>query len=218
MPDTALRLETRISHVRHDGRELRIIRPHRLEPGLVLLGWPGFVHVDGDRAGLEQLTAAWSLAACSPRSIVFLPLRRNAARRPGRRLDLVLLHSSLQFPPAQWKRVRSRLGTGDPHTARPQPPPPLPDPADDPERWKQRQSRNGVVFDTAAETLFAVGTRDGFRITGRLLGELPADPDACRDERAGHCCVFLVCGRRWSRTGRHGAPGISHIECSAADG
>jgi hypothetical protein len=34
----------------------------------------------------------------------------------GRPLDLVLLHHRLAFPPSRWKQVRSRLGTGRPHT------------------------------------------------------------------------------------------------------
>jgi len=204
--DTTLSLQTRISHVRHGGRELRVIRACHLAPGIVLQGWPELLHMEVDRVGLEQLIAAWSLAVFSPRSIIFLPLRQNTARSRGSKLDLVFLHSSLQFRLAQWKQLRSRLGTGELHTAKPAPPvlPTKPDP----ERWRQRQSRNGVVFDSAAQTLFVVGTRDGFRVTGYLAGR--ADPQARFDENVRHSCVLLNCGRRRSGTGRHSTPGVLH--------
>lgn len=208
--DTTLSLQTRISNVRHGGRDLRVIRPCHLAPGIVLQGRPKVLHMEVDRVGLEQLIAAWSLAVFSPRSIIFLPLRQNTDRAGAGDLDLVFLHSSLQFRLAQWKQLRSRLGAGDPHTAKPAPPV-LPTEFD-PERWKQRQSRNGVVLDSAAQTLFVVGTRDGFRTTGYLAGRLRADPEGCFDENVRHSCVMLNCGRRRSGTGRHATPGILHIE------
>ncbi len=208
--DTALSLQTRISNVRHGGRDLRVIRPCHLAPGIVLRSRPKVLHMEVDRVGLEQLAAAWSLAVFSPRSIIFLPLRQNTDRSRAGELDLVFLHSSLQFRLAQWTQLRSRLGTGDLHTAKPAPPVLPTEP--DPERWRPRQSRNGVVFDSAAQTLFLVGTRDGFRVTGSLAGRLHADPEACFDQSVRHSCVMLGCGRRRSGTGRHGTPGILHIQ------
>ena len=212
MPDdTTLSLQTRVSNVRHGGRDLRVIRPCHLAPGIVLQGRPEVLHMEADRAGLEQLVAAWSLAAFSPRSIIFLPLRQNADGSRADELDLVFLHSSLQFRLAQWKDLRSHLGAGHLHTAKPAPPVLSTEP--DPERWRGwRQSRNGVVFDSAARTLFVVGTRDGLRATGYLAGRLHADPEACFDEEVRHSCVMLNCGRRHSGTGRHATPGVLHIE------
>ena len=208
--DTTLSLQTRISNIRHNGRDLRVIRPRHLAPGIVLQGRPKVLHMEVDRLGLEQLIAAWSLAVFSPRSIIFLPLRQNTDRSRVDELDLVFLHSSLQFRLAQWKQLRSRLGTGDLHTAKPAPPVLPTEP--DPERWTQRQSRNGVVFDSAAQTLFVVGTRDGFRTTGYLADRLHTDPKACFDKTVHHPCVMLNCGRRHSETGRHATPGILHIQ------
>ena len=208
--DTTLSLQTRISNVRCGGRDLRVIRPCHLAPGIVLRGLPKVLQMEVDRVGLEQLIAAWSLAVFSPRSNIFLPLRQNTDRSRAGDLDLVFLHSSLQFRLAHWKQLRSRLGAGDLHTAKPAPPALPTEP--DPERWTQRQSRNGVVFDSAAQTLFVVGTRDGFRTTGYLAGRLHADPKGCFDESVRHSCVMLKCGRLRSGTGRHATPGILHIE------
>lgn len=211
--DTTMSLQTRVSHVRHGGRDLRVIRPCHLAPGIVLQGWPEVLHMQVDRVGLEQLIAAWSLAVFSPRSIIFLPLRQDSDRSRVSeldQLDLVFLHSSLQFRLAQWKDLKSHLGTGHLHTAKPAPP--VPPTEFDPERWRQRQSRNGVVFDSAAHTLFVVGTRDGFRATGYLASRLHADPDAYFDEKVRHSCVMFNCGRRRSGTGRHATPGVLHVE------
>ena len=208
--ETTLSLQTRISNVRHGGRDLRVIRPCHPAPGIVLQGWPEVLHMQVDPDGLEQLIAAWSLAVFSPRSIIFLPLRKNTDRSRVSELDLVFLHSSLQFRLAHWKELKSHLGSGDLHTAKPAPP--LLPTEPDPERWTQRQSRNGVVFDSAAHTLFVVGTRDGFRVTGYLASRLHADPEECFDENVRHSCVMLNCGRRRSGTGRHATPGVLHIE------
>lgn len=209
--DTALRLETRISHVRHDGRDHRVVRPRQLATGFVLQSWTNVLTLDVDRPALDQLAAAWSLAAFSPRSIIFLPSRRNAGRTTHPKLDLVLLHASLQFPLAQWRTLRSRLGAGDLHTVRPAPPSVPPDLTADRDRWAARQSRNRVVFDSAADTLFVVGNRDGFRLTSRPVDNLRTDPDACFDPAAGHSCVLLSGGRRRSGTGRHATAGILHV-------
>lgn len=216
MSDTVLSLETCISQVPFRGRELRIIRPRQLAPGITLRHLHNVLHAQADRTGLEQLAACWCLAAFSTRSIVFVPLRRNAGHGQGRRLDLVLVHSALQFPLAQWKALRSRLGAGARHTVKPGPPGEPPDPRTDPERWKPRQSRNLIVFDCAAETLFVVGNRDGFRLSAGPISRLLSDPAAGYDTHAGHCCVTHCGGRRRSGTGRHATPGLLHIQYNTA--
>jgi hypothetical protein len=217
MTDTALRLETRISRVRHDRRDLRVIRLAE-EPRVLLYRRPRALGLHADSTGLRQLGGAFSLAAYSPHSIVYLRLRGGTRRTPDCWLDLVLLHSALQLPVSQWKAVRSRLGRGDAHTAAPDRPKPLPAPHTDPDRWKWRQSRNGVLFDSAAETLFAVGTRDGFRATGLLVADLLDDPAAFVGDDAGHSCVILDGGRRWSRDGRRGMPGMLHAQYHPGSG
>lgn len=207
-------LQTRISNVRFGGRDLRIIRPSHPAPGIALRALPELLHIEADQTGLEQLMAAWSLAVFSPRSIIYLPIRQNPGRVRATKLDLVFLHSSLQFKLSRWKELKSRLGTGRLHTAEPVLPvlPTHPDP----ERWTRRQSRNGVVFDSSAQTLFVVGTRDGFRVTAHVAGRLQTDPAACFDAKFRHSCVMLRAGRHRSGTGRHGTPGVLHAELNPA--
>ena len=109
--------------VSHRGRRYRILRP-KLVGFLVDQGdnWGGFV------AGLAKgsicdLAAAWSLAARSPGTIIYLPISHRAqkpscATLPREEetptLDLVLSHHSLQLRPAEWKSLRHNLGTGHP--------------------------------------------------------------------------------------------------------
>jgi len=86
-----------------------------------------------DKRTATMFALAWGLAARSPHTIVYLPLRRAQLPNPqlpdpqlpnpqlpdphaeGRPLDLVLLHHRLAFPPSRWKQVPARLGTGKPH-------------------------------------------------------------------------------------------------------
>lgn len=108
-----------VSTVQLGCQQYRVVRPPKT---------PRFAGLNEGRLGaqfcLDKETAvmfaqAWGLAARSPRTIVYLPLRRaklpdhHGWRRP---LDLVLLHHRLAFPPSRWKQVRSRLETGRPHT------------------------------------------------------------------------------------------------------
>jgi hypothetical protein len=73
-------------------------------------------------------------------------------------------------------------------------------------RWKMRQTRNCVTIDTAGETLFVVGNRDGFRLTGNFVS---------RFEAADGWLMDVYGGRRRSGTGRHGTPGRILIESLA---
>jgi len=73
-----------------------------------------------DKAAALTPAMAWELAARSPRTMVYLPLRHNDRRciprgdGDERLLDLVLLHHSLGFPASRWKEVRAKLGAGRP--------------------------------------------------------------------------------------------------------
>lgn len=80
MSQNTLSLPTRISHITHQGRELRVIRPEKLSTGIILHRGPSELNATANQPALRQLLAAWSLAAISTRSIVFLPLRQNAAQ------------------------------------------------------------------------------------------------------------------------------------------
>src|SRR4051794_10465176 len=70
----------------------------------------------GSRADLLRLGALFRLAAVSPHSVVYLPLRRNARSeavtywRAGQGLaDLVIVRSEASLRPSAWPALRSRL-------------------------------------------------------------------------------------------------------------
>ncbi|MFF6786513.1 hypothetical protein [Streptomyces sp. NPDC012510] len=175
-----------------------------------------------DRDGAEQLLALWALAARSARSLVHLPIRANpvpdgvVGDGVPVSLDLVLLHHSLGFPTASWKRVRSRLDAGRPGTTA-TPDQDFPDEAAiDHRRREYRSFRDHLAFDIAAHTLFVVGSSTAFREHGTalrgLVDQAPSYPQ--RYPHAGHFCVELGAGP-WSRPrNRPRVPGLLHIQYS----
>ncbi|MFD3535698.1 hypothetical protein [Streptomyces sp. NPDC058664] len=210
----------RIHQVRVDGREVRVIRPAPAPARLSLRDDGHWLSMYADRGGADRLAALWALAARSARSLVHLPIRTDPApdglTGDGEpvSLDLVLVHHSLQFPTASWKRIRSGLGPGRPHTAR-TPDRDVPDEsAVDHRRRYHPTYRDHLGFDIAAHTLFVVGSPTAFREHGAALHGL-ADRAASRLRRypgAGHFCVELTSGP-WSRplTRRH-VPGTLHLQ------
>ncbi|MBW6433474.1 hypothetical protein KZ829_06920 [Actinoplanes hulinensis] len=152
-----------VSTVQLGGDQYRVVRPARA---------PKFAGLYEGRLGaqfcLDKATAmlfaqAWGLAARSPHTIVYLPLRH--AELPdqhvgGRTLDLVLLHHRLAFPPSRWKQVRARLGNGQAHTVV------LPSdawpsrPVADHRRTWHREFRDHLRWNTAADS--TVGGRSGW--------------------------------------------------------
>jgi hypothetical protein len=188
-----------VSTVQFGGHQYRVVRPARA---------PGFAGLYEGRLGaqfcLDKETAmifalAWGLAARSPRTIVYLPLRRAefpARRLCGRPLDLVLLHHRLAFPPSRWKHVRTRLGTGRPHTVV------LPGdawpsrPVADHRRTWHREFRDHLRWDIAADTLVLTGSREAFELEAEQVRGLA---EQCPAHRArtpdAHCCVEIGMGR-----------------------
>jgi hypothetical protein len=71
-----------------------------------------------DRTEGRRIGTLWLLAARSPRSLVYLPMR-TAPAAPGigwedeQPLDLVLAPSAVQLRPSRWKRLRERLNAGN---------------------------------------------------------------------------------------------------------
>ncbi|WP_431676987.1 hypothetical protein [Kitasatospora sp. KL5] len=119
-----MKLPVQVHRARLGAEEYRVIRPRHAVERAVLLDQDHFLNGWFDRGAARTVGGLWLLAARSPRSLVHLPIRRNRppaafARAAGEdeRLDLVLLHHSLQFPPARWKELRARLGAGVPQTA-----------------------------------------------------------------------------------------------------
>lgn len=170
-----------------------------------------------DKRAAVTLAMAWGLAARSPRSLIYLPLR---AARPAdsvnesRLLDLVLLHHRLAFPVSRWKQVRARLGAGRPHRVT------LPPwafhrrPVADYWRRSYQGFRDHLRWDVAADTLFLIGSREAFELEAdpvRALAEdcpahLATSPDA-------HCCAEINLGRMWTEYPDRRRPwSVLHIE------
>ncbi|GAA3805871.1 hypothetical protein GCM10022226_27480 [Sphaerisporangium flaviroseum] len=152
-----------------------------------------------DKRAAVMLAMAWGLAARSPHSLIYLPLR---AARPadsvneGQPLDLVLLHHRLAFPISRWKQVRARLGAGRPHRVTIPPWAFHRRPVADHRRWSYQGFHDHLRWDIAADTLFLIGSREAFELEAdpvRALGEdrpahLAKSPDA-------HCCAEINLGR-----------------------
>jgi hypothetical protein len=142
---------------------------------------------------------AWGLASRSPRTIVYLPLRRaelSGCHAGERLLDLVLLHHRLGFPPSRWKQVRARLGTGRPHTVV------LPDnawpsrPVADHRRTSHRDFRDHLRWDISADTLVLTGSREAFELNAGQVRALAEECPAHRARTPGtHCCAEIGMGR-----------------------
>ncbi|MFK0252199.1 hypothetical protein [Streptomyces sp. NPDC090445] len=187
--------------VRHQARlgphTFTVFRPARTPARALLLDAGWFLNARFGREAAELTAGLWALAAASPRALVHLPIRANAAAdggTGGRPLDLVLLHHSLQFAPSRWKELRGRLGPGRPRTvdlreAR----------ADRAERMDRHDWANREVFrqHVHGDTLFLTGSARTFRRTSGLFADLarngPAQAAAFPDS---HYCQRLYCGPR----------------------
>ncbi|MFF4409289.1 hypothetical protein ACFY2W_29225 [Streptomyces sp. NPDC001262] len=207
----------RIHRVRLGADEYRVLRPDRPARGGYLHDrWSADMYVDREAA--QQLVAAWGLAARSPRSLVYVPMRQNpvpqglseAPVHPAAALDLVLVHHRLQFPTSRWKAVRARLGAGQLHSAKL----PEPDFGDEAARLHPLHgtdaSRDHLLFDRAADTLFVIGSTTAFRTTAATVHDLVAGGTASlRDAEDHHFCVELSSGP-WHRPRARG-PVSAHL-------
>ena len=189
----------------HLGRHrYRVMRPAR-PPGFAgLYEGPLGAQFCLDKETATLFALAWGLAARSPHTMVYLPLRR--ATRPhhhswGRPLDLVLLHHRLAFPPSRWKQVRSRLGTGRPHTVV------LPAQAwparltADHRRVRYREFRDHLRWDIAADTLVLTGSREAFELEADQVRALAEECPAHRARMPGTPVMPGV--RQWPATARN---------------
>ncbi|MFJ9952459.1 hypothetical protein [Kitasatospora sp. NPDC091207] len=209
-----MKLRTTVQRVRVGRDEYRVVTAAPQTPGAVLYDDSWSLQMVVDRPAAVDLAAAWALAARSPRSLIHLPLRATAGPADPDRLDLVLLHHSLGFPPSRWKAVRGRLGTGRPHTAD------IPDsdfPAEDDIDHRRRGFagwRDELRFAGAARTLFLTGSATAFRWTGAWIRSLSTEaPAALRHYPSGpHYCVTLRHESTDPYRTAKGVPGLLHIE------
>ncbi|MFF0725584.1 hypothetical protein [Streptomyces sp. NPDC004134] len=122
-----LRVRIVVQQVRVAGKEYRVIRPAEpLKNGALYKNRPHY-EMYVDRTDGRRIGTLWLLAARSPHSLVYLPMRTTRAV-PGigddgaRPLDLVLAPRTAPIRPSRWKRVREQLRAGgaarEVHTAR----------------------------------------------------------------------------------------------------
>jgi hypothetical protein len=188
----------------------RVIRPERLPVHAVLHDDLAGQQLSVDKSATAELAIAWWLAARSPRSIVWLPLRTGAfdcGGAPGsRRIDLVLLHHSLGFRVSEWKRLRARVGEPKVHKVT-MPAGALPVRPSDSRR--HHGFRDRLDWKIAADTLFIVGSRLAFELEGWRLRELAEEsPAVLADAPEAHCCAEIGLGK-------YGTTAYSelHVEC-----
>lgn len=205
------------------GRKFRVVRPTRPPKHAPLyIGYRSHQMLV-DKPSAVDLAAAWWLAARSPRTVVWLPLRQTAtscgSRCYGQRLDLVLMHHSLGLPVAAWKQARAQIRQPRPHTVV-LPERPFPDitPADHEEsHWWENLDH--LRFATAADTLFLIGSRAAFELQANQLRGLVEDCPAHMAAKPGiHCCAEIGLGAPpfgSSDRNRRNAWGELHVEYCA---
>lgn len=208
----------RVSTVRYRDRQYRVVRP-ALALGVAGLYEGRFgAQFYLDKQTAEVFAMAWGLAARSPHSIIYLPLRTAAVPEEcgwGRPLDLVLLHHRLALPPSKWKHVRARLGVGVPHTvtlpASAWPKRPLADHL----RFWHREFRDDLRWHIAADTLILTGSREAFELEADHVRALAEECPAHRAEAPGtHCCAEIGMGRMRSYPDRRYPYAVLHAEYS----
>ncbi|MFE0174603.1 hypothetical protein ACFWZ2_19985 [Streptomyces sp. NPDC059002] len=168
-----MRLPLTLHHARLGATEFKVIRPAGPLSRAALIDHDRHLDAYLDEDAARRLGGLWTLAATSPRALIHLPMRRNPLpsralpEHAAHRLDLVLLHHSLQFAPARWKELRNRLGPGRPRTVT------LPDPSlasaapVGHHGRHHRENRDLFHQHRHAETLFMTGSAKVFRDTAR---------------------------------------------------
>lgn len=190
---------TLISEVRMGRDRYRVISPERPPRHAPLHEGRLGAQLSIDRDAAVDLAIAWWLAARSPRSLLYLPLRESEAvcgEQYGRRLDLVLLHHSLGFAPSKWKQVRARRSSPKAHTVT-MPPRALGAFAvEDHRRRSHRDFRDHLDWTIAADTLFIIGSRRAFELEGDQMRGLAEDcPAHLVELPESHCCAEIELGR-----------------------
>jgi hypothetical protein len=202
-----------VDEVRLGAERFRVVRAAKVGHLALHEGRLG-AQMSVDKRGTVDLAIAWWLAARSPRSLVYLPLRSSAAdcgvEYGGRKLDLVLVHRSLGFRASHWKEVRGRLGAGRVQKVTM---PAEAFPEFDPEVYRHRRDRDRLRWAIAADTLFIVGSRPVFELEGEQLRVLAEDcPAHLAEAPDTHCCAEIYLGR-WNGTDRRNPWSQLHVEC-----
>lgn len=196
------RWRTLVSSVTLGGKSYRVLRPALPKAHAPLYdgGGRGAPEMLVDEAAALEIACAWWLAARSPNSLVYLPLRQATdecgSGNDGRASDLVLLHHSLRFSAARWKELRGRANSWTPHTVR-LPAQPFPEitRSDHDRRW-HNNFHDHLLWETAADTLFVIGSRPAFELASNQVRELAEDGPAYMARTPdAHCCAEIDIGR-----------------------
>ncbi|TDE33518.1 hypothetical protein E1295_38020 [Nonomuraea mesophila] len=181
----SLRVKIAVQRVRLAGTEYRVIRPARPLKNGSLHKAGGHYEMYVDRTDGRRIGTLWLLAARSPRSLVYLPMR-TAPAVPGfgaegeQPLDLVLVPRAMQLRPSRWNRIRERLNAGNAarelRTAS-VPERDLPDiEADDIIPDNPKEAKKFVLRkDVYAETLLLTGGTAGFREGAKAIFAVTKD-------------------------------------------
>jgi hypothetical protein len=218
-----------VSAVRLDGGSYRVIRPARPIAHASLCDSRFGPQLSVDTAATVDLAFAWWLAARSPRSLVYLPLRSTRSScgedYGDRELDLVLLHHSLQFPVSRWKRVREHLSHPASHTVTLPTTPFRTFDSDEHRRRHHREFRDHLRWTIAVDTLFLIGSRRAYELQGDDVRALAEDyPAHLATSPDRHYCVEIPLGRyNTSLRDLRDPPSQLHIEyrdrhCGAVTG
>ncbi|MDX3227631.1 hypothetical protein [Streptomyces sp. ME19-01-6] len=201
----SLRVKIVVQRVRLAGTEYRVIRPARPLKNGALYNARGHYDMYVDRTDGRRIGTLWLLAARSPRSLVYLPMR-TAPAAPGtgwedeQPLDLVLAPRAVQLRPSRWKRIRKLLNTANaPREVRTASVPErdLPDleaeysvPVD-PEEANEVPPRKHVY----AETLLLTGGTAAFRQGAKEIFAVTKDgpPHAATGHHIPGACNYHVC-------------------------
>ncbi|MGR7003245.1 hypothetical protein ACU686_43520 [Yinghuangia aomiensis] len=207
-PD-GLRAKVVVQRVRLGSDEYRVIRPARAR-NVALYAAERSYRLYVDRADGRQLGTLLMLAARSPRSLVYLPLRSNPdvpdVDPPDEQpLDLVLVPRARQFRPARWKRLRTRITAANAPRELRTASVPENDLAKDiagdrlpsGDRYTLRQR-------LCAETLFLTGASGAFREAARHVFALAADGPPLAAGYYGHDyyawgCNYHHCSNLYAR-------------------
>jgi hypothetical protein len=210
LSDEARRVKITTQQVRLGAEEFRVIRPAAPLHNGALYDTAHHYDIYVDRTDSQRIGALWLLAARSPRSLVYLPMRATPSapgvnvnwhkqQCPDRPLDLVLSHHSLQFPPSHWKQIRQKITAGNaarvPRTAQ-VPNTDLPSDKDIDHRAINRRDNRDVLRQRVhAETLFLTGSTSAFRESARHFFAVAQEgpPAAAGPTYIPGSCNYHVC-------------------------
>lgn len=200
-----LRVKIAVQRVRLGGEEFRVIRPAAPLNNGALYETGDRYEMYVDRTDGRRIGTLWLLAARSPRSLVYLPMRATPTApgtgwRDEKPLDLVLAHRSVQFRPSRWKQLRERISAGNaPRELRTASVPEsdvLPDQEIDYAAPSDQRSWDLLRQRVHAETLFLTGNTKAFREAARHVFAVTKEgPPAAATELylPGPGCNYHAC-------------------------